>query len=171
MYHLVDNGTILAGILRTMTALEFSDSVHVSIEPDQLYAMVSDVTRTGEWSPVCRACWWDEGDGPRVGARFTGRNETPERTWESRNEVVAADPGREFAWEVNRGWVRWGFTLEAADGGTRLTESWTFLPRGIAGFREKFGETADAQIADRSAAALHGIPVTLAALKKAAESG
>ena len=24
--------------------------------------MVSDVTRMGEWSPVCKACWWDEGD-------------------------------------------------------------------------------------------------------------
>ncbi|MDT5107132.1 MAG: hypothetical protein QOI25_4645 [Mycobacterium sp.] len=171
MYDLVDRGTIRAGILRTMTALEFSDSLLISVEPDQLYAMVSDVTRTGDWSPVCRACWWDEGDGPFVGAWFTGHNETPERTWESRCQVVAADPGREFTWEVNHGWVRWGFTLERADGGTRLTEHWTFLPAGIAGFREKFGATADAQIASRSEAALHGIPVTLAAIKKAAESG
>jgi hypothetical protein len=61
--------------------------------------------------------------------------------------------------------------LEPAAGGTRLTESWTFLPRGIAGFHKKFGDDADAQIAERSAAALHGIPVTLAAIKKAAETG
>jgi hypothetical protein len=114
-----------------MTALEYSDSVLVSIDPDRLYAMVSDVTRTGEWSPVCRECWWDEGDGPRVGASFTGRNETPERTWETRSQVVAAEPGTEFAWEVNGGFARWGFTLEPADGGTRLTEHWHFLPRGI----------------------------------------
>ena len=159
------------GILLAMTALEFSDSVHICLEPDQVYAIVSDVTRTGEWSPICRSCWWDEGDGPVVGAWFTGHNETPERTWEARCQVVAADPGREFAWEVNKGWVRWGFTLESADGGTRLTESWTFLPRGIAGFQKKFGDEADAQIADRSKAALHGIPVTLAAIKKVAEAG
>jgi hypothetical protein len=154
-----------------VTALEFSDSVLVSLEPNQLYAMVSDVTRTGEWSPVCRACWWDEGDGPVVGGWFTGRNETPERTWETRSQVVAADPGREFAWEVNGGWVRWTFTVEPADGGTRLTESWTFLPAGIAGFRERYGAKADAQIAQRSEAAHQGIPVTLAAIKKAAEAG
>jgi hypothetical protein len=85
--------------------------------------------------------------------------------------VVVADPDREFTWEVNHGWVRWGFMLEPADGGTRLTESWTFLPPGIAGFRERFGAEADAQIAARSEAALHGIPVTLAAIKKAAEAG
>jgi hypothetical protein len=106
-----------------------------------------------------------------VGAWFTGRNETPARTWESRSQVVVADPGREFTWEVNRGWVRWGFTLEPADGGSRLTEHWTFLPSGIAGFRERFGADADAQIAARSEAAHHGIPVTLAAIKKTAEAG
>jgi polyketide cyclase/dehydrase/lipid transport protein len=163
-------GTTDAGILRPVTALEFSDSTVVSATPDQLYAMVSDVTRTGEWSPVCRACWWDDGDGPRVGAWFTGRNETPERTWESRSQVVAAEPGREFAWEVNNGWVRWGFTFEPADGGTRLTESWVFLPKGLAGFGERYGDKAEAEIVKRTEAAHEGIPATLAAIKKAAEA-
>ena len=154
-----------------MIPLEFSDSIVVSIAPDQLYAIVSDVTRTGEWSPVCRACWWDEGDGPRVGAHFTGRNEDGERTWETRSEVVVAEPGQEFAWEVNGGWVRWAFALQPTDGGTRLTESWSFLPAGIAGFGERFGADADAEIAKRSDAALHGIPKTLEAIKGIAEAG
>ena len=150
--------------------MEFSDSIDVAVEPHELYTLVSDVTRIGEWSPVCRACWWDEGEGPRVGAWFTGRNQTPERTWETRSQVVAADPGREFAWEVNNGWVRWGFTLDAIDGGTRLTESWAFLPRGLDGFRERFGDQADAQITERTEAAHRGIPETLAAIKSTAES-
>ena len=71
-----------------------SDSIAVAVTPDDLYALVSDVTRMGGRSPICRACWWDEGDGPRVGAWFTGRNELPERTWETRKQVIAADPGR-----------------------------------------------------------------------------
>ena len=150
--------------------LEFSGSVFVAQEPDQLYALVSDVTRTGEWSPVCRSCWWDDQAGPFVGAWFTGHNETPERTWETRCQVVVADPGREFAWEVNNGWVRWGFSLEPENGGTRLTESWRFLPRGIAGFHERYGPDADAQITQRSEAAHTGIPQTLAAIKKVAEA-
>ena len=114
--------------------------------PTTVYELVSDVTRMGEWSPICRACWWDEGAGPHVGAWFTGRNEIPERTWETRCQVVAADPGRRFAWEVNNGWVYWGYSLEPDGDGTRLTESWEFLPAGIAGFRERFGADADAEI-------------------------
>lgn len=42
--------------------------------------MVVDVSCVGKWSPMCTAWWWDEGDGPRVGAKFTGRNQQQERT-------------------------------------------------------------------------------------------
>lgn len=153
-----------------MTGLKMSDSVLVAVPPDELYEMVSDVTRMGQWSPICRECWWDEGAGPDVGAWFTGRNETSERTWETRSQVVAADPGREFAWEVNDGWVRWGYTFEPEDGRTRLTESWEFLPKGIAGFRERFGDQAEIEIEKRRDAARSGIPATLAAIKAAAEA-
>lgn len=153
-----------------MTELERSESISIAATPDEVYTLVSDVTRTGEWSPICKDCWWDEGAGPQVGAWFTGRNETSERTWETRSQVVAATPGREFAWEVNNGWVHWGYTLEAEDGGTRLTESWKYLPAGIAGFHERFGADAEAEIERRSLAAQTGIPATLAAIKKAAEA-
>jgi len=152
-----------------MDRLTHSDSVIVARSPDELYAMVSDVTRMGEWSPICKACWWDEGEGPRVGAWFTGRNELPERTWETRSEVVAADPGREFAFVVLGTIARWGYTFVPVDGGTELTESWEFLPGGLEFFEERFGDDAPAQIADRVEKARTGIPQTLAAIKRAAE--
>jgi hypothetical protein len=153
-----------------MDRLTHSDSVIVARSPEDLYALVSDVTRTGEWSPICKACWWDEGAGPTVGAMFTGRNELPERTWETRSEVVAADPGREFAWVVNGGVVRWGYTLKPVDGGTELTESWELLPGAQPFFEGKFGDDAPAQIADRYEKAKTGIPQTLAAIKRIAEA-
>ena len=154
-----------------MTSLHYSESVVVARSPEALYDMVSDVIRMGEWSPVCKACWWDDGDGPRVGAWFTGRNELPERTWETHSQVVAADRGREFAFAVGGSWARWGYTFTPVDEGTLVTESWEFLPDGIARFHDRFGDDAEAQIADRAKAAQTGIPVTLAAIKKAAESG
>jgi hypothetical protein len=153
-----------------MSSLQYSESIVVARSPEAVYDMVSDVTRMGEWSPICTACWWDDGDGPRVGAWFTGRNEMPERTWETRSQVVAADRGREFAFEVNSGWVRWGYTFTPVDSGTQVTESWEFLPTGIAGFHDRYGNGAEAQIANRTEAAHRGIPVTLAAIKKAAEA-
>ncbi len=154
-----------------MDNLRYSESIVVIRSPEYLYDMISDVTRMGEWSPICKACWWDDGDGPRAGAWFTGRNELPERVWETRSQVVAADRGREFAFVVGGAWVRWGYTFTAAGEGTQVTESWEFLPAGGARFHQRFGDDAEAQIADRTAAAHQGIPITLAAIKRAAESG
>jgi hypothetical protein len=153
-----------------MSSLSYSESIVVARSPEDLYDMVADVTRMGEWSPVCKACWWDSGQGAQPGAWFTGRNELPDRTWETRSLVVAADRGREFAFVVGGSWVRWGYTFTPVDGGTRVTESWEFLPDGVTRFHDRFGGDAPAQIADRTRAAREGIPVTLAALKKHAES-
>lgn len=149
----------------------YAESIVVAATPQAVYDLVSDVTRTGEWSPTCAACWWDEGAGPEAGSWFTGRNETPERTWETRSQVVAAQPGREFAWLVGGKLVRWGYLLEPVEGGTRLTESWEFLPAGLALFEERYGDDAAAQIADRTQAAHRGIPATLASIKDVAERG
>ena len=148
-----------------------SGSVVVDADPATIYGLVSDVTRTGEWSPICRECWWDEGAGPQVGAWFTGRNETPDRTWETRSQVVVAEPGREFAWQVGGSLVRWGYTTTALQaGGTELTEHWAFLPDGLAMFRERYGDAAEHEIEVRTLAAHEGIPATLAAIKALAEA-
>ncbi|NHA68296.1 SRPBCC family protein [Phycicoccus flavus] len=150
--------------------LSYSESVLVAADPAVVYDLVSDVPRTGEWSPVCRGCVWDDpARGAEVGAGFTGHNETPDRTWTTHSEVVVADRPREFAWEVGPGRVRWGYTMEPAGDGTRLTESWQFLEGGIAFFHEKFGDRADAEIESRSRSAHEGIPLTLATIKAIAQ--
>src|SRR6516165_10390336 len=129
-----------------MNPLTQSVSIIIERAPEVVYDMVADVTRMGEWSPVCKACWWEEGDGPSVGAVFTGRNETPERTWETKNKVVAADRGKEFSWEVQATHTRWGYTFAPAEGGTEVTERWDLPAEGITFFEERFGNDAPAQI-------------------------
>lgn len=150
--------------------LTHSESILVDAAPTAVYDVVSDVRRTGEWSPICVACWWADGNepgagGPLQGAWFHGRNVAGDRTWETRSLVATADRGHEFAWLVNGSLVRWGYLMTPEGSGTRLTESWHFLPAGIDYFREKFGADAEAQIDDRRRAALTGIPVTLAKIK------
>jgi hypothetical protein len=155
-----------------MDTLRESGSIVVNGSPEAVYDLVSDVTRMGDWSPICKACWWDEGDGPRVGAKFTGRNERPERTWETRSEVVVADPGSEFAWVVADPptKARWGYMFKAVQGGTEVTESWELPPEGSAFFEKVFGDDAPKEIGLRSDAARHGIEATLSAIKAAAEA-
>jgi len=152
-----------------MANLRYQASIFVARSPDELYDLVSDVTRMGEWSPVCKACWWDEGAGPSVGSWFSGRNETPERTWETKCLIDVAERGKEFAFLVGGDRVRWGYLFEAAPGGAELTETWEFLPGGHALFEKIFGDEAPAQIAERVEQARSGIAATLAAIKATAE--
>lgn len=143
----------------------------VDSPPEAVYDMVADITRMGEWSPVCKKCWWDDDANRAVGSWFTGRNEVGERTWQTRSQVVAADRGREFAFIVGGDRTRWGYRLEAVDGGTKVTESWELLPGNVAAYKERYGDTAQAKMAGRLETAKSGIHATLAAIKKASETG
>jgi carbon monoxide dehydrogenase subunit G len=153
------------------TPLTHRDSIEIDAPPAAVWAVVSDVTRTGEWSPTCRRCEWAPGATGAVGDTFTGHNQQGEREWSTTSTVTASEPGTAFAWMVAQDWVRWAYRLEPAGEGTRLTETWEFTVTGLTGFEERYGEDAPAQVEDRTRAARTGIPETLQAIKKVVEAG
>ena len=42
--------------------------------PGQMWDLITDVARIGEWSPECVAAAWLDGSRPQRGGRFEGRN-------------------------------------------------------------------------------------------------
>jgi len=104
-------------------------TVHMSAPPAAIWAVVTDVTGIGRFSPeTFDAEWLDGATGPAVGARFRGhvkRNGWGPVYWTT-CEVVACEPEREFAFAVvNRGRPvnTWRYHLEPAGDGTDVTES------------------------------------------------
>ena len=101
---------------------------HIRADPRTVYDLISDITRTPEWSPEVVACTWLEGaTGPAVGARFTARNKRRWFAWSNTPIVVAAEPGRAFAvsrTEVGGGTIEWRYDLTPERGGTTLTQSY-----------------------------------------------
>ena len=52
-----------------------SASTTIDRPPNEVFAVIADITRTGEWSPEFVAGRWAAGaTGPAVGARFEGDN-------------------------------------------------------------------------------------------------
>ena len=153
-----------------MTVYEHAESIEIECPPETVYDLVTDIRRTGEWSPICQSCWWLDGDGPREGAWFGGLNRADGREWETTSQVAVARRGREFVWLIGGQYARWAYEFEPITAGTKLTERWAFLPAGELMFREKYGPDADAMIELRRSQALAGIPVTLAAIKRIAET-
>ena len=95
---------------------------------EQVWAMVSDVTRMGEWSPENEgAVWLGGATGPHPGARFQGTNRNGQRTWQTVGTVVDAENGRRFSFHVEVLGLKvteWGYTSEPTATGCRVTETW-----------------------------------------------
>ena len=100
----------------------------IAASPEQVYALVSDLPRMGEWSPEnTGGRWVKPATGPVVGAKFRGTNKSGKVQWSTIAAVVIADAGREFAFDVSAagmGVARWGYRLDEVDGGTKVTEYW-----------------------------------------------
>jgi hypothetical protein len=110
---------------------EDSESLVIDAPPDQVYALVADLPRMGDWSPEChRVDWLDGSSAPVVGARFVGHNQGGPAglmKWSRQGRVLAADPAREFAFVTEEGGresTEWRYRFESVAGGTRVTESY-----------------------------------------------
>lgn len=109
------------------------DEVSLNIDADAalLYDLVSDVTRTPEWSPEVISCEWaGEATGATVGARFTARNRRRWFTWSNKPVVETADRPEEFAFtrtEPGGGTIRWSYRFVPAGTGTTATLAYEVL--------------------------------------------
>ena len=143
-------------------------AVHVDAPPETVYAVVSDVTRMGEWSPETVRCEWLGGaTGPAVGAKFKGSNKRGIARWSTTPTVVVADAGREFAFVVDDT-TKWSFRCDSDGGGTRLTESFEMLasmPR-----RYVLAERYIMRVKDRKADLERAMAETIGRIKVAVEA-
>jgi Polyketide cyclase / dehydrase and lipid transport len=99
----------------------------------QVWQVVADVTRVGEWSHECHAArWLGDANGPSPGARFRGRNRAGWARWGRTCEIVTVDSQREIAWRtvptpLFPDSTEWRIRLEPFEGRTLVTQSFTVL--------------------------------------------
>ena len=147
-------------------------STEIAAKPDTVYALVSDITRMGQWSPECFSCTWAKGaTGPAVGARFKAKNKGGRGpAWFNTPTVTVADPGREFAFNRSGpgiGSYTWRYVMEPTAAGTRLTES--FDADRPVGAAMSWITAKWVGSSDRDADLRQGMTTTLARIKAAAE--
>lgn len=119
----------------TTPLFEISVRTFVPAPSDTVYAAVSDLARSGEWSVECTGGTWVSGRPGTVGAVFRGDNVRAEDVvswapvvrgnWQTVARVVAAEPGKTFSWAMcdRAGHPQdsvWSFDVEPEDGGCVL---------------------------------------------------
>lgn len=92
----------------------------VDAPPERVWALVSDITRAGEWSPEATGGRWRDATGPAVGARFVGGNRHGRLRWSTHCRVTESEPGRRFTFVVSESRTAWGWVLEPAGAGTHV---------------------------------------------------
>jgi hypothetical protein len=115
-------------------------STEVRASAEQVYAVISDVTRIPEWSPETRRAEWLGPD------RFRAWNPRRLGRWRTVANVVEAWPGHKFSFivqAVGGDWTQWTYLVEpgADPGTTRLTETCRMcvpLPLGVVVFERLF---------------------------------
>lgn len=115
-------------------------STEVRATADDIYAVVSDVTRIPEWSPETTRAQW------LAPNRFQAWNRRRLGRWRTVANVVDATPGQRFSFVVQAmggDWTQWTYLIEpgSASGTARLTEEFRMcveLPFGVLVFEYLF---------------------------------
>ncbi|WGX97005.1 SRPBCC family protein [Nocardioides sp. L-11A] len=109
-------------------------TVHMKAPVEDVWALVSDVTRIGEFSPETFEAEWTHGaTGPVAGARFRGhvkRNGVGPVYW-TPCTVTKAEPNEvfEFAVGLDKNPLNtWGYRMRPDGGGTSVTEYFRLTP-------------------------------------------
>lgn len=122
---------LLSGLL---SDLRQEESLYVDATPEAVWALVSDVTRIGEFSPETFEARWTRGStGPELGAWFKGhvkRNGVGPTYW-ALCQVTACVPQEVFEFAVGpeqMALTNWGYRLRPDGEGTTVTEYFRIEP-------------------------------------------
>ncbi|MDC3332346.1 SRPBCC family protein [Ilumatobacter sp.] len=151
-----------------------NDNVTVTCEinasAEQVWKMVSDLPRMGEWSPENEGGVWLKGaDGPKEGVKFRGANRQGKRRWKTIATIIDVEPGRKLTFRITVMGIpdsEWSYDFEPTDGGCHVTEAWTdHRPGWFKPLTALVSGVSDRETHNRA-----GMEQTLEALKAAAES-
>jgi len=110
-------------------------SVNVAAPPGRVWSVVSDLRRTGEWSPECARIL---GRGQlRQRAWFVGLNHRKRVRWATVSRIVSFVPDREISWKVVTNGSVWTYRLEPTETGTRVVET-RETPHGVGAVASAF---------------------------------
>jgi len=142
----------------------------IAAPAEQVWAMVADLTRMGDWSPENEgAKWLRGGTGPKPGATFRGVNRNGKKRWKTVGTIVDAEPGRLLTFCIKAAGFKvaeWRYAFDTIATGCRVTETWTDQRGKIA---KALGKPVSG-VADRAAHNQATMERTLERLKAAAES-
>lgn len=95
-------------------------SIEIAATPQDVWAIVSDLKRMGEWSPQCRKM--RVSGEVREGTKTFNINRKGLLVWPTTSKVIRFEPNKAIAFRINENRSIWSYTLEPTETGTRVVE-------------------------------------------------
>ena len=121
-----------------MGTLPKTGSVEIEADatPEQVWAVLADVTLAGEWGHESQPGEWLDGATAALpGARFRGRNRNGRTRWTRVCEVLTADAPHVMSWRtvpsrLYNDSTRWTYELTPTERGCRISQRFEVLKLG-----------------------------------------
>jgi len=136
--------------------MRMADQPTVTVEtvidaaPEAVYDVVGNLEAMGSMGTEFQRGEWVSGRPGALGSKFVGYNRRNENEWSSTSKIVAADPGRSFAWDVlvddtDETLASWRFSMRRVPEGTEVVYTATMGPgpSGLTAIIEKRPEAEE----------------------------
>ncbi|NLU83131.1 SRPBCC family protein [Rhodococcus sp. HNM0569] len=150
-----------------MAASTLESSIDIDANPQDVWAVVADLQRMGEWSPQCRKMLI-LGGVVGEGTRTVNLNRKGLLVWPTTSKVVSFVPNKRLAFRIPENRTIWSYVLEPTETGTRLTER-REAPSGTSGVSQFLVKWVLGGNDGFERELTEGIDQTLARIKAAAE--
>jgi uncharacterized protein YndB with AHSA1/START domain len=104
-----------------MAAPLIEESVEINASAEDVWAVISDLQRMGEWSPQCKKMII-RGGPVGLGTRTININRRGPLVWPTTSKVIRFAPNQELAFRVAENRTVWSYTLEPAGAAVKVTE-------------------------------------------------
>ncbi len=97
-------------------------SIDIDASPQDVWAIVADLQRMGEWSPPQCKVMKVIGGTVREGAKTINVNRKGLLVWPTSSKVVRFEPNKSVAFRIAENRTIWSYELEPTATGTKVTE-------------------------------------------------
>lgn len=142
-------------------------SIDIDATPQDVWAVVSDLKRMGEWSPQCRKMRV-LGGVVEEGTKTVNINRKGFLVWPTTSKVVKFQPNKAIAFRILENRTIWSYELEPTASGTKVIER-REAPTGTTKVSQFLVKTVLGGNDDFEVDLVNGMNTTLARIKSAAE--
>ncbi|MFT4126549.1 MAG: SRPBCC family protein [Gordonia sp. (in: high G+C Gram-positive bacteria)] len=103
-----------------MTDALLEESIDINATPAQVWAVLADLKRMGEWSPQCKKMFIRGDVG--LGTRTVNINRRGPLVWPTTAKVVRFIPEQEIGFRIAENHTVWSYTITPTDTGVTVTE-------------------------------------------------